>query len=507
MFEWLFAWFHKYLTISSFISSRTSRSPLGCSKEQLKQILTHREVMAPFLDFVFKFRQRGEPETLTSFRIEDWLYHTNVSFADQSLRRSGFRIQHCFNLIAVELGENQDWTLRQNATYHSFDPVNGQAFWLNLKGNDEVSKRLKKSIPAHPLLRPSALTSPEARFMATLVTHLIIIQWCVENWPKYVDDLQKALREQLDKVRLGPVTHLTEPENIEKVAAFRRGNTMNSAIGMPPPSRKSTLQKRTSFKAPELVKRLSGRIFKDSSKARSPSPEKHKEDDIDLDFDDLYSFKELQNLGQLGDTMQQSVLVLGQNINIIDDLVARYEGLMNSSEFKQHVKTTECQFGMNTFRSRSQQHIRSMESCVLRLNNIIGTLESAMDQFHGILQYRNIKTSEYFAQSAHDSTKVMEHMAIKTKQETVSMHSITILTLVFLPGTFLAVSTLLSALSLAPHMPTTIPRSHWLPGSLLHALGTCRPSLAAASCAGTKKAETGRQESQDCVCFSQYVCL
>src|SRR5687768_8944901 len=33
----------------------------------------------------------------------------------------------------------------------------------------------------------------------------------------------------------------------------------------------------------------------------------------------------------------------------------------------------------------------------------------------------------------------MERMAIKTKQETVSMHSITILTLIFLPGTFLAV--------------------------------------------------------------------
>jgi hypothetical protein len=60
-------------------------------------------------------------------------------------------------------------------------------------------------------------------------------------------------------------------------------------------------------------------------------------------------------------------------------------------------------------------------------------------QFHGILQYRNIRTGEYFAQSAHDSAKVMERMAVKTKQETVSMHSITILTLIFLPGTFLAV--------------------------------------------------------------------
>lgn len=69
-------------------------------------------------------------------------------------------------------------------------------------------------------------------------------------------------------------------------------------------------------------------------------------------------------------------------------------------------------------------------------------------KFQAILQYRNIRTGEYFAQSAHDSAKVMEMIAVKTKQETVSMHSITILTLVFLPGTFLAVSCLPASSSL-----------------------------------------------------------
>ncbi len=37
-------------------------------------------------------------------------------------------------------------------------------------------------------------------------------------------------------------------------------------------------------------------------------------------------------------------------------------------------------------------------------------------------------------------TLKMHDIAVKTKQETLSMHVITIFTLIFLPGTFIAVS-------------------------------------------------------------------
>jgi len=39
----------------------------------------------------------------------------------------------------------------------------------------------------------------------------------------------------------------------------------------------------------------------------------------------------------------------------------------------------------------------------------------------------------------HESTKNMENIAAKTEKETASMHIITLVTLVFLPGTFVAV--------------------------------------------------------------------
>jgi len=65
----------------------------------------------------------------------------------------------------------------------------------------------------------------------------------------------------------------------------------------------------------------------------------------------------------------------------------------------------------------------------------------------GILQHRSSKASEFYAKESRESAARMETMtvkmqdlAMKTKQETVSMRVITTVTLFFLPATFIAVS-------------------------------------------------------------------
>lgn len=78
-----------------------------------------------------------------------------------------------------------------------------------------------------------------------------------------------------------------------------------------------------------------------------------------------------------------------------------------------------------------------------------------MAQLHGILEYQNIEASKLLAVKAQESTENMEVMtkdmhilARKTTQETVSMRIITLVTLFFLPGTFISVSLLLLMLDL-----------------------------------------------------------
>lgn len=58
-----------------------------------------------------------------------------------------------------------------------------------------------------------------------------------------------------------------------------------------------------------------------------------------------------------------------------------------------------------------------------------------------------MRVGEHYARLAEDSTKTMEkwtvkmyEIAAKTERETNSMHGITVLTLIFLPGTFVSVS-------------------------------------------------------------------
>lgn len=64
-----------------------------------------------------------------------------------------------------------------------------------------------------------------------------------------------------------------------------------------------------------------------------------------------------------------------------------------------------------------------------------------------MLDYRSIKSSNYLAEKAQLSanemettTKAMHEIARDTKRETVSMRIITLVTLFFLPGTFISVS-------------------------------------------------------------------
>ena len=57
-----------------------------------------------------------------------------------------------------------------------------------------------------------------------------------------------------------------------------------------------------------------------------------------------------------------------------------------------------------------------------------------------------MQISKIYAQSAHESSRKMETIARKTEQETLSMHIITFVTLIFLPGTFIAVRSLRSPL-------------------------------------------------------------
>lgn len=76
-------------------------------------------------------------------------------------------------------------------------------------------------------------------------------------------------------------------------------------------------------------------------------------------------------------------------------------------------------------------------------------------KLYGILDYRAMEANRLLAKRAQESTERMELMAremnlvaLKTKDETVSMKIITLVTLFFLPGTFMSVRALLCLINI-----------------------------------------------------------
>ena len=66
-----------------------------------------------------------------------------------------------------------------------------------------------------------------------------------------------------------------------------------------------------------------------------------------------------------------------------------------------------------------------------------------MQQLYGILNTLNAEANQESTSNMQRVTAEMHDIAIKTKQETISMRIITFVTLCFLPGTFISVSTFL----------------------------------------------------------------
>ncbi|KAL8932217.1 MAG: hypothetical protein Q9216_006923 [Gyalolechia sp. 2 TL-2023] len=86
-----------------------------------------------------------------------------------------------------------------------------------------------------------------------------------------------------------------------------------------------------------------------------------------------------------------------------------------------------------------------MSAQILRLEALLRLIADRKTLLYGLLEYQNTKSNKVLASASQKSTKKMEIMtndmseiARKTKTETVSMKIITLVTLFFLPGTFIA---------------------------------------------------------------------
>ncbi|KAI1416917.1 hypothetical protein F5Y13DRAFT_101873 [Hypoxylon sp. FL1857] len=445
-----------------FLQSATSRGALGCTKEQLTHLLSYFQVMPSFLDFVLTFSIRGAPVAHAQFRYENYLERSSPEFALPLLRRSGIQIQHAFNLLSVEKAsnpsENNQWPLRQVALYHSFDVTNGRCFWIILKGDQTMARRIFDATKQHRQLKAKEITSLETSFAASLQVQMIMVEWCSENWAEYIDHLEKDVATNSVEGKAAPVEKMTSPTEIELMHASRTTNTWGSQAGSSPTSPRRRTFPRSSSDLLAIIRRLSGleagvpptpqdEINEEDVEAKAGLGEQdNNEGDKLSDLEKDFSFKKFQRLSLLAQDLDQALVVIEQNKGVLKAIDEHYRSVAESYGFTAHMKTELCSGDLMTFLTKIRSIGRDLDIHYSRLQALSRTLENAKTVFTTLLQYKSEKVSEFFASSAKTSSDRMEYMtqkmhdiAVRTEQETVSMHVITIFTLIFLPGTFIAV--------------------------------------------------------------------
>ncbi|RDL30167.1 uncharacterized protein BP5553_10445 [Venustampulla echinocandica] len=425
-----------------FVHAAHSRAKLKVTRYMLTVALTYHQAMAPFVDFLFSF---GKQEYPRDFHFSGFYHETHLNNDQPNLHlpdlgRSGTDFKMCYNLKSVEPSSSQPhfpWSVRQLAVYHSFDVVTGKAFWTMIKGDELIKQRIKAATNPdnHPNLD---MSSAAQAFCVALTVQLIIFDWCREQWRWYISYLEglqeittcRALTMRFDR----PSARPAQPSNIS------------------PPRAATT--------PPGKIKRAVTRIFRRASLAirtLSPSiplaPILHPaapppEFEPDFESTELFSFSDLQNVQSYEEKVSELLLVIRSNIKIVSDIKAYYMDLVASTNFPDEIKTG-CSSKIRDFEKTVFSIVNDLEMQHSRASMLLSTLTNRKGLLNGALNYCNMEASKRFAEKAAASTSEMQIMteemnalAQKTKQETVSMRIITLVTLFFLPGTF--ISTIMS---------------------------------------------------------------
>ncbi|KAE9381149.1 hypothetical protein N431DRAFT_538899 [Stipitochalara longipes BDJ] len=427
-----------------FLTAPNSRERLYTSRKLLTYILTYHQVMSSFLDFLFSFGCQEGPRDInfSDFRQDSRLYPSYSRLELPELGRSGIELRMCYNLKSVEPNKYQPdmpWTIRQTAVYHSLDMVTGNAFWVIVKGNKLIKDRIEAATNTSEV-NLDALDFQGNPLAASLGTHSIICDWCSESWRWYLSYLEETLREE---------TAYFFAVKVQQPVGVTRSSTGNH-LGTP------GLRSRSN-----------------ALSATSPFSNQTQ-----------FSFNNFLEVQTIEDRANEIRLMLESNIDILAQLRQHYNEVILSEHCPQDI-ISGCKPQIKRFEQRISGVISNLQTQQLRTTNLLRLISDRKNLLYAILQFQDIEASKVLALRAQESSQNMELMtkdmhilALKTKSETVSMRIITLVTLFFLPGTF--ISTVMSTDIVKFQTDST---GHTLkifyPGALKLFLSMCLPLMVA----------------------------
>ena len=451
----------------------SSREKLQVSREMLMLCFTYFQVIPEFLDFLFTFGYQAHAEDPY---FSNFCQRTRLSGPCQPLKIpalswSGRELQLCYNLRSVEQSGPSDWSIRTCAVHHTFDVQNVRTNWIIIKGNDLMKDRIERSASGRNDNNISSLGTLDKAFAASLATHLLFCEWATEQWRWYIISLEQTFQDASKRTLTAPVnlpsstdtgaeefkmrprteTQKTDESIFARISRTQTAWTDKFSIKSPKPI--SPVQRTYTDPESGLSQPLPPDIvLKDDAGSSAEQPQPAFENINEHDF----SFPKLQKIQQIEEKAHAAVLVLKLNIGIIHQLKEYYETVTQLNSFPQEVIRL-CRDDIQQFQMRIDGILNSLQTQILRLETLLrlaGDRKSLVsqtvdlvqnaglnhDQLHSILEYQNTETNKHSTRNMILMTDDMNDIARKTKIETVSMKVITVVTLFFLPGTFISVS-------------------------------------------------------------------
>ena len=445
---------------------------------------THFQVMPEFVDFLFPFgfRSYAEDFYFSGFRqrtclTEQWRHNaSNAKPVDQ-------RFQICYNLKSVEPSDSDDWSIRHCAVHHSFDLKEVRPNWIIVKGDELMKRRIESATSDRGPYEPSDFKSVSGAFKISLETHLIFCDWSAEQWRWYINSLEDRFQSMTRRTLSAPV-HMpllpvvtTDRLTLQPRTNTQRTETSKFSVFSRAPTGAT---EKESLKPAMKHRRSAPQTYENPDTGISqplPPPDDDDDDDDDesegpLKQDDVkgedenrdFSFGKLRKVHKITEDANEAVLVLKQNILILTQLRQYYISVSRRKGFPKDLGRS-CKDAIDDFSLRIEGLENDMQSQVLRLETLLRLLgdrktlvkqivqskESVKlrkDQLHSILDYQNTQANRYSTKSMFTMTEDMNDIARKTKIETVSMKVITLVTLFFLPGTFISVGRISLSVSL-----------------------------------------------------------
>jgi len=157
-----------------------------------------------------------------------------------------------------------------------------------------------------------------------------------------------------------------------------------------------------------------------------------------------FTYDDLRQIQYIQDETNVTLLVVKSNISILADLKEYYSNLKESVEF-QGALGDHCDAAIARFTARVAAVINDLKLQQSRLETLLQLIADRKSLLFQLFEHRNMSANKSFTMKAQESatsmeelTKQMREIASKTEQETIFMRIVTLVTLFFLPGTFVA---------------------------------------------------------------------